>query len=156
MTFVRQWCALYVGLLTLLLLGCGDQNRPIRFYLPKGYSGWFVIYYGVRDKEPLKVNQGVYVVTVPPNGKFKTSTQPQIGILKQTFYDGDESRPLDGPRPNDPDNIVRIWAGTFSGGDYEQTDNKGNKIVRYDNPARMTYFVGTEKQWNGANRSRPK
>ena len=73
---------------TLLLItgGCGKISRSSKFLIPSGYIGWIQVQYGVRGAPPLPVENGFYLIRVPPNGRVKTSTKQDFGWRRDEFY----------------------------------------------------------------------
>jgi len=156
MNKLRTLLVALLGLSAVLLSGCGSSRRAIHYYLPKDYTGWFVVYYGIKDAPPLPIKDGAYIAVIPASGRLKTSTAIEYGSAQDKHFRPDESTPIHPVWAKDAKTTVGIWAGVVSGGDYEQIDKEGNKTIRHDNPARVSSFVGTEKQYREADGTHPK
>jgi hypothetical protein len=77
-----------VGLLlfVVVLVVCCNQRRKVVglvIELPEGFSGEVSIRTGVPHAPPLKTAGAAYVVSVPSDGHFETSTIPEEGISTQ-------------------------------------------------------------------------
>jgi hypothetical protein len=72
-----------------------DQEKlrlPYRFLIPEGYVGWVRIDFNVNNAPPLPVENGYYLVKVPPTGRLRTSSGEIIARGDQYFYISDEMK----------------------------------------------------------------
>ena len=58
MNKLRTLLVALLGLSAVLLSGCGSSRRAIHYYLPKDYTGWFVVYYDLLSKEWFSLTLG--------------------------------------------------------------------------------------------------
>lgn len=71
-----KFCAPIVLLATVLFFGlsCSKDTNNLRFEFPAGYTGWVTVEFGSPDAQPLQRKGGLYVITVPRDGRVVTST----------------------------------------------------------------------------------
>ena len=86
---------LLTGLLGLLA-GCDRGSRVELWIIPKGYTGWLRLDYGVAGAPPLPIEGGRYVVRMPRSGRLQTSSanKPPIDRTAYDLVDENGSRPL--------------------------------------------------------------
>ena len=120
-----------------LWLGLGARNnslRSLRFLIPEGYTGWVRVEFEAQGAPPLPMEGGHYVLKIPPDGVFRTSSAEQYGWAKDHYYyysaQGERVIPASGP-----DEL--IW-GRING---EESGVRGKR--KYEE-----FFVGTAEQFN--------
>jgi hypothetical protein len=75
----------------LITAGC-YRARPTEIILiPKGFTGWIRIDYGVPGSPPVKKNWGEYLVPIPWSGRLSTSTPLGEGLAEDKYYEVDQS-----------------------------------------------------------------
>ncbi len=119
----RKFPAIFASLVVLMAVACSkhDPVPQLVVEIPAGFSGNFVLEMGVRRAAPLAQRGETYMVTVPRDGRFTTSTfldHPQV-MFK-----------------NDSDG--KVWGYSqyaFSTGDGISVGGK------------IEFFVGTEKEY---------
>ncbi|HEY0004837.1 MAG TPA: hypothetical protein VGB17_08490 [Pyrinomonadaceae bacterium] len=75
--------------LSAALIPAGGQDKRYRLHrylIPQGYVGWVRIDFNVKEAPPLPLEDGYYIVRVPPTGYLQTSSDDQINLL-YTEYD---------------------------------------------------------------------
>src|SRR6266481_570114 len=90
---------LVAGLILVFALGWGVHHvfsRPMRYEIPGGFKGWFVVQFEEQACPPLR-SQGLFlVVSVPTSGKVCTSTSNPDGLVyykfEYVFRDGKRER----------------------------------------------------------------
>jgi Carboxypeptidase regulatory-like domain len=111
-----------------------DPNlHKSRFLVPDGYAGWLLLEYGVKDTEPVPVQDDVKVFRFPSNGALSTSSGgPERGAEDEyLYYSANGSlRPI----PSD----YRSGGGMIWG-QHEGTRN--GQVSQFG------FFVGTEEQY---------
>lgn len=120
---------------TLISSSCQEQQRhPSRFLIPEEYVGWVRIEYNVKNAAPLPLEDGYYLIKVPPSGLLKTSTLLEEGWAQDEyfFYHGENRSPIKKTRRGEGG---IIWAGSI--GSYQGTS-----------AIEENFFVGTEEQLN--------
>jgi hypothetical protein len=124
------------GFLLLLSIACTRHSSSPKLVVdvPPGFTGNFVLNMGVRGASPLEKEGDAYIVRVPQNGKFETSTwleKPAVtfsngstgriwGFSQSVFTTGD-GIPVGGR--------IEFFVGTRQEFDAEQ--NKKNKSGRF-------------------------
>jgi uncharacterized protein DUF6843 len=122
-------------------LGCEQQRRPSRYLIPDGYVGLVSIEYRVKGAPPLPIEDGFYLVKLPPGGLLKTSSAIEYGVAKDEYYyySGATRRPL---KQTGWSEGGMIWDGHISGP--PQSNDPAFARVPWD--AAKGFFVGTEVQ----------
>lgn len=139
-----QSARVVIGTLTLALLMAlaswltmsshNSTQRSLRFLIPEGYTGWVRVEFEAQGAPPLPMEGGHYVLKIPPDGVFRTSSAEQYGWAKDHYYyysaQGERVIPASGP-----DEL--IW-GRING---EESGARGKR--KYEE-----FFVGTAEQFN--------
>ena len=126
--------ALLTGLASWLSVSARNSTRPAsRFLIPEGYTGWVRIEFEVQDAPPLAMENGEYVLKIPPGGVLRTSSAEQYGWAKDHYYyySAQAARPLP-----DSGSAALIW-GKVNG---EGSGTSGKQ--KYEE-----LFVGTAQQF---------
>src|SRR5579863_3237551 len=76
----------------LVLVACRRSPPPELWIIPKGYVGWLRLDYSVEGQSPLPVENGSFVVRMPPEARLRTSTAI-VGAVR----DADIEYAVDGP-----------------------------------------------------------
>ncbi len=107
-----------------------------RFLLPEGYVGWVRVEFQVSGAPTVPVEEGEYVLQIPPSGVLKTSSAEQYGWAKNRYYytskGGVRMLPDTGQ-----DGGIRIW-GKING---EESGSLGKRTYQ-------EFFVGTAQEFN--------
>jgi hypothetical protein len=124
-----------VGLGVVLFAQCGVTRRSEIYLIPKGFTGWVRIEYGVYGAPTLSEEGRRYLVRVPNQGYVRTSTKFEEGwAIDQFLYvDGQGNRERLALGELDK-HTGSIW-GIATGFDQSHS-NKG--------PIYRTFFVGSE------------
>jgi hypothetical protein len=104
MTKRKSTAALVFGII-LVLTSCSKRNSQpqVVVKIPAGFSGNFILEMGTRSAPALPMEDGAYLIVVPPDGKVTTSTfveKPKVafnnssegsvwGYSEQVFTTGD-------------------------------------------------------------------
>ncbi len=115
-------------------LGAKPSNiRTWRFLIPEGYTGWVRIEFEIPNTPALPGKNGEYTLTIPSDGKLRTSSTEQYGAATDKYFyisgQGRRSLPTSGHE-------ALIW-GKING---ETRGPSGTK--KYEE-----FFVGTEEQF---------
>ena len=72
----KIWSTAFCAIFLFAAVACTRHNSAAQVIveIPSGFSGNFLLEMGVRDAPPLAKRGDAYVVPVPRNGKFITST----------------------------------------------------------------------------------
>jgi hypothetical protein len=116
----------FLALVLLLVLGCSRSSSPeLVINFPPGFTGDVYIELGVSDAPPLNRVGNTYIVSIPPDGKLRTSTS--LAELQPQFPNYDPSH---------------IWG-------YESlVQRTGDGIVI---GGKIEFFVGTKDQYESQN-----
>lgn len=119
----------------LILLNKSLENPTHKFLLPKEFTGWVEVTYEQPGSPALKEEGRTLLYEVPPSGKVMTSSKNVSGTMVLIYVE------LDGRLIESPKDVSMIHGqGTGGGG---------------GGPSRLTFFVGTEEQWQAAKDKRP-
>ena len=115
-TFLLVLSYLILGVVAILAAGQKTDERlhPYQYLIPKDYVGWIRVDFNVKDAPALPVDGDYYVVKVPLNGHFQTSTEDAYGPLGDVYFyecDGKRKRLL---ISQSKEAFCRIW-GNFEG-----------------------------------------
>jgi hypothetical protein len=129
--------ALTIAMLTgALWLGTNARNathRASRFLIPAGYTGWIRVEFEVPDAPRLPMENGQYILKIPPDGILRTSSTEQHGWAQDHYYydsaQGVRALPESGP-------AELVW-GRING---EKSAASGKR--KYEE-----FFVGTAQQF---------
>src|SRR5438105_4417352 len=94
--------------------GCGGVRRSERLLVPAGYVGWIEVQYGVKGAPPLPIENGWYVIRIPPEGRLQTSSEYQDGWAADEFwyYSGSRRWPVRAASPfgfTAFDKVKSVW-----------------------------------------------
>jgi hypothetical protein len=119
-------------------------RQPQIHLIPKGYTGWAEVRYGVKGAPPLPVEDGRLIFRYGPDGKLETSTEFPEGWAIDNYYyvDGDERTPLSQLPPGFDG---RIWHAYSS---FRTIVRTGDEVVRMG--ASSGFFVGTEEEYRNS------
>lgn len=78
----------------LLNSGCLPVRPPLEYFLPNDYRGWVSIRCSLPDEAPLREADGRFQITVPPDGRFRTSSNCEAGVreVRYWYVDGSKRR----------------------------------------------------------------
>jgi hypothetical protein len=91
-SFIKQLSLLMACLLSLLLSasilasGQGQGRRPYRYLIPEGYVGWVRVDFNVKDAPELPIEDGYYILMIPPSGRLLTSSDDMLGLKGDEYY----------------------------------------------------------------------
>ncbi|RAV13596.1 DUF6843 domain-containing protein [Paenibacillus contaminans] len=119
----------------LILLNKSLENPTHKFLLPKEFTGWVEVAYEQSGSPALKEEGRTLLYEVPPSGKVMTSSKNVSGTMVLIYVEQD-GRLIESPK----DVSMIHGQGTGGGG---------------GGPSRLTFFVGTEEQWQAAKDKRP-
>jgi hypothetical protein len=130
--------ALTIALLTGLglWLGMSARNSPhraSRFLIPEGYTGWIRVDFEVRGAPPLPMEDGQYILKIPPGGELRTSSAEQYGWAEDHYY----YYSAQGVRSLPESNQAELIWGKING---KESAASGNR--KYEE-----FFVGTARQF---------
>jgi hypothetical protein len=137
--------AVALALLTGLAvwLGASTRNsthRAARFLIPEGYTGWIRVEFEVPGAPPLPMENGQYILKIPPDGVLRTSSSEQYGWAQDHYYydsaQGVRALPESGP-------TELVW-GRING---EKSAASGKR--KYEE-----FFVGTAQEFREQMKSR--
>jgi hypothetical protein len=73
----------------IVLVACHREPKhatPAIYEIPNGFTGWVTVEYGVSSTAALPEDRGARVIRVPPDGKLRTSSPQELGIVDHRFY----------------------------------------------------------------------
>lgn len=76
-------------MLVLIIASCPqteDKRRPVRYWIPAGYTGWVKINFRVPNAPALPMEDGNYVAQIPANAQLETSSDIEYGTAKDEYY----------------------------------------------------------------------
>lgn len=114
------------------------SRPPARYLVPDAYVGWVRVEYGVPGAPPVPLQDGRFVLTIPPDARLRTSSPEHFGWAKDEFFyyrDGTLHPLAQTPRGGGG----AIW-GRING---EATTVSGKR--QYEE-----FFVGSEQQFQHA------
>lgn len=126
--------ALLTGLALWLSVSARNSTRHAsRFLIPDGYTGWVRVEFDVQGAPPLPIEDGQYILKIPPDGVLRTSSAEQYGWAKDHYYyySAQGARPLP-----DSGSAALVW-GKING---EGSGSFGKR--KYEE-----LFVGTAQQF---------
>lgn len=126
--------AMFVGLMGWIASTTRSSTlRASRFLIPDGYTGWIRIEFEVQGTPPLPIEDGQYLLRIPPDGRLQTSSPEQYGWADDRFYyySLQSVRPIPDSGPS-----ALIW-GKING---EASGASGHR--KYEE-----FFVGTNDQF---------
>jgi hypothetical protein len=123
-----------------------EQRRPSRYLIPGGFVGWVKIFYKVKDAPPLPIEDGAYLLRIPPSGVLKTSSVMEYGWATDEYfyYSGDARRPL---KVTGWDEGGMIWAGYNGSSGTAQTGQSSADVPEENKTFYSGFFVGTEAEY---------
>jgi hypothetical protein len=133
--------ALLAGLAVWLSTSArNSMHRASRFLIPEGYTGWIRVEFEVPNASPLPMENGQYILKIPPDGLLRTSSLEQYGWAPDHYYydaaQGVRQLPESGP-------AELVW-GRING---EKSAATGKR--KYEE-----FFVGTAQQFRGQMKGR--
>ena len=73
--------------LTISALASGQENRrPYRFLIPDEYVGWVRVDFNVKDAPALPIEDGYYIIKIPPTGRLQTATDDDFELKGDEYY----------------------------------------------------------------------
>jgi hypothetical protein len=79
--------ALLTGLALWLSVSVRNSTRhSLRFLIPQGYIGWIRVEFEAQGAPPLAMEDGEYIVKIPPDGVLRTSSAEQYGWARDHYY----------------------------------------------------------------------
>jgi hypothetical protein len=135
-------CLLPLTLSAASILANGQEKgrRPYRYLIPEGYVGWVRVDFNVKDAPELPIEDGYYLLKIPPTGYLQTSSDdddPKLHIAEYYYVCGEARHRL---IVNTGLDECRIWQ-KFSGyiGGYQLDDR----------PLKYRYlFVGLRDEYH--------
>lgn len=128
----------------IILLNRTDRTTTHLFLLPKGFTGWVEVTYE-QPGFPALIKEGrILIYEVPPSGKVMTTSKNVSGTMVLNYVE------QDGRRIEIPTDVSMIHGQGTSGGDRGGPNGLIEKF-----PEKLTFFVGTEEQWQKAKEKRP-
>jgi hypothetical protein len=87
-------CVGIIAGLWLVLFFTSVNRRQRRFLIPQGYIGFIQVQFGVKDAPPLALEDGRYLLKIPPSGLLTTSNDwaEGWGDPDQYYYYSGEKR----------------------------------------------------------------
>ena len=110
----------------------GKRATPCRYLIPKGYVWWVRIDFNVKDAPPLPLEDGFYLLKIPPDGNLRTSTREEYGptTFEYFYYSGSDLTPL---KSTGWDGGGMIWA--------QSNGSRSGTVETHEH-----FFFGTEAQ----------
>ncbi|MBH5319604.1 hypothetical protein I6N90_17545 [Paenibacillus sp. GSMTC-2017] len=125
---------LIAGAVFFLML---SSNPTHKFLLPNGFTGTIEVTFEQSEFPALKKEgRSIIIYEVPPSGKISTSSKNISGQVVLTYVK------QDGNLVEFPTNIPMIHGLHTSSGEKGGANGVIEKL-----PEKLTFFVGTEKQW---------
>jgi hypothetical protein len=85
--FVKINYLFFIFFLFLIIFSsCQKQRTPISYELPKKYVGWVTIKYEKPGAPPLEKIGDNYLMKIPPNGIFETSSKLENGAAEDEYF----------------------------------------------------------------------
>jgi hypothetical protein len=129
----------------ILLNRTTERTTTHLFLLPKGFTGWVEVTYE-QPGFPVLIKDGrILIYDVPHSGKILTASKNVSGTMILNYVE------QDGRRVEFSTDVSMIHGQGTSGG-----DRGGSNGVIEKFPEKLTFFVGTEKQWQEAKEKLPK
>jgi hypothetical protein len=115
---------------------CQQKTRqPSRYLIPDGYVGWVKIIFRKSDAPALPVEDGHYLLKIPPSGSLETSSEIEYGVASGDdyfYYCGDTRRKLESTG----------WGGGgMVWGEYNGSSGNNERTELHEG-----FFIGTEEQ----------
>lgn len=73
----------------IVLVACHREPRhapPAVYLLPEGFTGWVTVEYASPGAAALPEEHGARIIHVPADGKLRTSSPQELGIVDNRFY----------------------------------------------------------------------
>ena len=75
-----------IVLFIIIFSSCQRKRTPISYQLPKHYVGWVTIKYEKPGAPPLEMIGDNYLIKIPPNGIFETSSKLEQGAAEDEYF----------------------------------------------------------------------
>ena len=73
-------------MIMLMLTACSFFYKTEKWIIPKGYVGWLRLDYGVAGAPPLPIENGRFLVRMPPTGRLQTSSLTNQSFEKNEYF----------------------------------------------------------------------
>ena len=82
----RRWTGLALGCCLVSTLSCGWRSKYEKWIIPQDYVGWLRLDYAVSGAAPLSLEDGFYLVKMPPSGRLQTSSPYSPSTDENEFF----------------------------------------------------------------------
>jgi hypothetical protein len=82
----RRWSRAALCGCLVATASCRSQSRGEKWIIPANYQGWLRLDYAVSGAPPLPLENGAYLVRMPPGGRLETSSAYNGSIDRDEFF----------------------------------------------------------------------